>query len=411
MSHITEKLQSYAELLLRKGVNLQPGQRLFVRKAPIEQPEFMRILAETAYRIGARHVEVFWADDRITRTRFELAPLESFSEYPQYQTDALVDGAKRGDAFIAITGANPSLLDGIESRKVSDAVRAENHAMSEFRSYSMRNAINWLVAAVPTTGWAGTVFPELSPHEAVERLWHEIFRLCRLDLDDPIEAWEHHAEEIARRTRYLNEKQYRSLQYRADGTDLTVGLPEGHAWHGVSSRTPSGVTFIPNMPTEEVFTLPHCKQVHGTVTATRPLAISGRTIDGFRLRFENGRAVEVSAEVGEETLRETIETDPGAARLGEVALVPHSSPISRSGLLFHNTLFDENASCHLALGRAYRFCLADGEELSGDEFSARGGNSSMVHYDFMIGSSEMDIDGVTSDGTREPLFRAGEWAF
>ncbi len=406
-----EKLQAYAELLLRKGVNLQAGQRLFVRKAPVEQVEFIRILAETAYRMGARHVEIFWADDRITRTRFELAPADSFAEYPPHQTEAMVEGAKRGDAFMAITGANPSLLDGIESARVADAVRAENQAMSEFRSYSMRNAVNWLVAAVPTSGWARTVFPGLAPDTAVQRLWEHIFRLCRLDLDDPIEAWEEHAAEIAGRTDYLNARQYRALHYRGPGTNLVVGLPERHQWHGVGSRTPKGVEFIPNMPTEEVFTLPHRRHVDGTVAATRPLAISGRTIDGFTLRFEGGRVVDMSARVGADCLRETLETDPGAARLGEVALVPDSSPVSRSGLLFHNTLFDENASCHLALGRAYRFCLADGEQLSGDQFAGRGGNSSMVHYDFMIGSNELDIDGEMADGSTEAVFRGGEWAF
>ncbi len=411
MKTSNEKLQAYAELLLRKGVNLQAGQRLFVRKAPVEQVEFMRILAQTAYRMGARHVEIFWADDRITRTRFELAPDDSFNEYPTHQTEAMVEGAKRGDAFMAITGANPSLLDGIDSRRVADAVRAENQAMSEFRSYSMRNAVNWLVAAVPTSGWARTVFPRLAPEKAVQRLWEHIFRLCRLDLDDPIEAWEEHATEIAGRTDYLNARQYQALHYRGPGTDLMVGLPERHQWHGVGSRTPKGVEFIPNMPTEEVFTLPHSRRVDGTVTATRPLAISGRTIDGFTLRFEGGRVVDMSARVGEDSLRETLETDPGAARLGEVALVPDSSPVSRSGLLFHNTLFDENASCHLALGRAYRFCLADGEQLSGDEFAGRGGNSSMVHYDFMIGSAELHIDGETAEGSTEAVFRSGEWAF
>ncbi len=411
MKQFSDKLRSYAELLLRKGVNLQPGQRLFVRKAPVEQAEFVRILSETAYRMGARHVKLFWADDRITRTRFELAPEDSFSEYPTHQTDALVEGARRGDAFISITGADPSLLDGIESRRVTEAVRAENHAMNEFRSYSMRNAVNWLVAAVPTSGWARTVFPRLAAKNAVERLWKQIFHLCRLDLDDPIEAWEQHAAGIARRTRHLNAKQYRELHYSAPGTDLTVSLPERHEWHGVGSRTPSGIVFIPNIPTEEVFTLPHCRHVSGTVAATRPLAISGRTIDEFQLRFEHGRVVEISARVGEDCLRETIDTDPGAARLGEVALVPDSSPISRSGLLFHNTLFDENASCHLALGRAYRFCLQDGERLSSDAFFERGGNSSMVHYDFMIGSNQLDIDGVTADGSSESVFRSGEWAF
>jgi aminopeptidase len=271
--------------------------------------------------------------------------------------------------------------------------------------------INWSIIAAPVPAWARKVFPDQGEDEAVASLWEAIFRICRADRPDPVAAWNEHLDTLKRRRAYLNGKRYARLHYRAPGTDLTLGMPEGQVWLGGTSHTPGDVAFVANMPTEEVFSAPHRLEAEGTVAATKPLSYAGSLIDGFRLRFEGGKVVEASAEKSEQVLKHLLNTDEGATRLGEVALVPHSSPISASGLLFYNTLYDENASCHLALGRAYTICIEGGEKLSEEDFQAAGGNDSLTHVDFMIGSDAMDIDGITVAGDAEPIMRAGEWAF
>jgi aminopeptidase len=278
-------------------------------------------------------------------------------------------------------------------------------------AYLERNAINWLLISAPTRAWADKVFPNTPAELREERLWRTIFTACRADRPDPVAAWQEHIRRLAQRRDYLNHKRYAELRYSAPGTDLAIGLPDGHTWASGSSVSERGVEFTPNLPTEEVWTLPHRARVNGVVAASRPLNYYGTLIDGFRLTFAEGRAVEATAAKGQDTLRQLIATDEGAARLGEIALVSNDSPIARSGILFYNTLFDENAASHVALGAAYRFNLAGGEQMSTEQFMQAGGNYSLIHVDFMIGSDRMDIDGIRADGTIEPIMRQGEWAF
>jgi aminopeptidase len=280
-----------------------------------------------------------------------------------------------------------------------------------FRDHISRNHTNWCVVAAASASWAARVFPGLPADQQVPALWDAIVRLCRLDDRDPVEAWRRHIEALAGRRDYLNNRRYSSLRYRGPGTDLEIGLPDGHLWVSAQSVSRQGITFTANIPTEEVFTMPHKDRVDGTVHGSKPVSHGGMLIDGFSLTFSEGRIVDARAERGEAVLRQLVETDPGASRLGEIALVPDNSPISRSGLLFYNTLFDENAASHIAIGSAYKFTLEGGEVMSGDAFGQAGGNQSATHVDLMIGSALLDIDGIRADGTVEPLMRAGDWAF
>jgi aminopeptidase len=404
-----EQLTRYADLLVRTGVDLRPGQTLVIRKAPVESAPAIRILVDAAYAAGAGHVEVFWNDTRLDRIRISEGSLEELEKEHTRVGQRCAEAAAAGAAFLAITGHDPRAFASVPQERLHAALKAENVSLAPFRRYIMNDTVNWLVAAVVTEGWAAAVFPDLPAEHACARLWETIFQLCRIDRPDPEAAWLQHRKAIQERREYLDRKAFTSLRYSSPGTRLEVGLPDGHIWHGVGAVTESGIPFIANMPTEEVFTLPHRDKTEGVVVGTRPFVVGGTTIEDFRFRFEKGRIVEASAARGEGFLRNLITEDDGASRLGEVALVPHSSPVSQSGLVFHNTLFDENASCHLALGRGYRFCLEDGQKLPDEEFALRGGNSSIIHEDFMIGSDQLDIDGVTRDGSRVALFREGEW--
>ncbi len=405
-----EKLQNYADLAVHVGIGLQAGQRLIVR-GPIEGAPLVRMIVERAYQAGARLVDVLWTDDALTLARFRYAPRDSFEEFPTWQAQALNEAAEAGDGVLAITGGDPDLLKDQDPDLVALTQRVASQHLLPYRRKGMADAFNWSVIALPTPAWAAKVFPELPPEDQMARLWETIFQVCRINRPDPVTAWQDHVRDLSVRRDTLNARHYTALRYTAPGTDLTLGLPEGHLWAGVDSRTPQGLTFIANMPTEEVFTLPHRERVEGVVTSTKPLSYAGVLIENFSLTFAGGRAVKVTADKGEAILQKLLESDDGAARLGEVALVPNSSPISQSGLLFYNTLFDENASNHLALGRAYRFCLQNGTELSDEAFAAAGGNDSMIHIDFMIGSDQMNVDGIGQDGSTEPVMRNGEWAF
>jgi aminopeptidase len=283
-----------------------------------------------------------------------------------------------------------------------------NH-VRPFRDYISRNHTNWAVVAAAAPTWAARVFPEVEPSKQVQRLWEAIARLCRLDREDPIAAWETHLADLAARTDHLNAKQYNALRYTGPGTNLTIGLPTDHVWVGGRSANAAGIRFAPNLPTEEVFTMPHKDRVDGVVRATKPLSYGGTLIEGFTLRFDGGRVVELHAEKNESVLKRLVDMDAGAARLGELALVPHSSPVAQTGVLFYNTLFDENAASHVALGAAYKFTLRGGESMAEEAFEQAGGNRSAAHVDFMIGSGELDVDGVLPSGTAEPVMRKGEW--
>lgn len=403
--------EKYARLICEVGLNLQPEQRLFIWANQLELAPLVRQIVKRAYQHGSRMVSVLWNDEQLVKTRFDHAPRDSFDEYPAWKTDARLKSVEQGDAFLWIGGDDPDQLKGYDSELISKAANAYAIRVKPALDKIGTNAVQWLVVCPPTKAWAKAVFPDLSVETAELRLWNAVIKACRLDDEDPERSWKENLDELANRGAYLTAKGYDALRFRAPGTDLLVGLPQGHIWIGGWDLTPSGVRFCANIPTEEVFTLPHRERVDGTVRATRPLSIRGNLIEDFQLTFKQGRVVNFAAGKGEEVLKGLLETGPNASYLGEVALVPHRSPISRQETVFLNTLYDENASNHLALGDAYRVSLEGGSEMSKDEFMAAGGNESLVHVDFMFGSGEMDVDGVMADGSSEPVMRAGEWAF
>ncbi|HEU5139769.1 MAG TPA: aminopeptidase [Bacillales bacterium] len=410
MTTFDETLEKYAELAVKNGVNIQEGQTLMVH-APVSAVEFARKVAEKAYKTGAKHVYFDWDDDELKLTKFKYAPDEAFEEVPMWKVRGLEELSEQGAAFLSIRTPDPDLLKDIDPEKVATANKASSRAMEKYKESRMSNKVSWSIVSIPTEKWAKRVFPDMDSKEAVEKLWHTIFQMTRADREDPVAAWEQHQEQLRDKASYLNEKNYKKLHYSGPGTDLSIEFPKGYHWVGGGSKNASGTDFIPNIPTEEVFTLPLKSGVNGTVSSTKPLNYSGTLINEFSFTFENGRIVDFQAEEGYDTLKSLIESDEGSHYLGEVALVPHSSPISQSGLIFFNTLFDENASCHLAIGRAYPSCLEGGSEMSMEEQEKHGVNKSLVHVDFMIGSGELDINGETQDGKIEPVFRKGNWAF
>ena len=405
-----QMLARYADLVIQIGANIQPGQRLLLG-APIETAPLARLITASAYRAGARFVDVVWQDDQIELARFNNAPRDSFEEYQTWYTDLLLEYAQRGDAFIDIYANDPDLLAAQDPELVSIARRTSARYIQPINDLLMRNTAPWSIVSAPIPSWAAKVFPAHSPEEQVARLWGLIFSVCRLDHDDPIGAWDTHIGRLEAWASYLNGRRYDALHYRAPGTDLTIGLPQGHVWKAARDTAASGLAFMPNLPTEEVFTMPHMARVDGVVSATMPLNLSSTLVENLKVTFENGLVINVSATAGEEHMRNLLATDEGASRLGEVALVPHSSPISQSGVLFYNTLFDENAASHIALGKAYPYTLEGGNAMSNEQLAAAGGNDSLTHVDFMIGSSKMNVDGIRADGTVEPVMRSGEWAF
>ena len=410
MSTFEKQLSRYAELAVKVGVNIQPNQYLYI-SASTETTEFVRLVTEKAYDAGARQVFVDWSDDTISRLRYEKAPADSFAEFPEWKVMEREQLAEKGAAFMSIVSQSPDLLKGIEPSRIADTQKAAGQALDKYRQYVQSDKISWTVIATPSKAWAAKVFPELSEEEQISALWTAIFKAVRTDKQDPVQEWINHDNHLHAKVDYLNDKRYRKLHYKAPGTDLIVELPEGHLWCGAGSVNEKGHTFMANMPTEEVFTVPLKTGVNGYISSTKPLSYGGNIIDNFKLTFKDGRVTEVSAEQGEEVLQRLIDTDEGAKHLGEVALVPHASPISQSGLLFYNTLFDENASNHFALGSAYSFCIEGGKTMAREELVKHGLNQSITHVDFMVGSEEMDIDGIHDDGSSEPVFREGNWAF
>lgn len=403
-----ERLRAYADLLVRVGVNVQPGQKLLVR-ADTEAAPLVRKVAEIAYEIGSPLVEVMWTDGGVTRARFTKAPEDSFGNIPEWRAQAMLALAEEGAASLAITSEDPDLLAGVEPDRISTYMGVWRKAAKPYSDIAMGDGIAWSVAAAAAPAWARRVFPEASEAEAMAALWDAIFAATRVLEADPVGAWREHTDRLGRWRERLNEKRYAALRFRGPGTDLRVGLADGHIWEGGVSHSPTGVPFVANMPTEEVYTAPHRARVDGVVRASMPLSYNGSLIDDFELRFEGGRAVQVRAGKGQRVLEKILETDEGAARLGEVALVPASSPIARTGLLFLETLFDENAASHIALGKGYAPTVRGAAGMSPEEAAGVGLNDSLVHVDFMIGSKEVDVDGVTADGAEEPVMRAGEW--
>jgi len=404
-------LEKYAELAVKVGLNLQPGQRLFIWAQQLEVAPLVHAVTKAAYQNGSTLVSVLWNDDQLNLIRLENAPRDSFDEYPAWKTDARFNCMKRGDATLFIAGRDPDLYKGQDPELVGTTARAYSEHFRPIMEMVARNSAQWCVVCPPTPAWAAAVFPDLAREEAESKLWEAVVKTCRLDQPDPVKFWRGYFDQIMIRGEYLTAKKYTAMNFMAPGTDLTVGLPAGHLWIGGWDRTEGGVTFAANLPSEEVFTLPHREQTEGTVTATKPLVYQGSLIEDFSLTFSKGKVVDFKARKGQDILENILESDPNSRYLGEVALVPHGTPISQLGLSFLNTLYDENASNHLALGNAYRFNLTGGTDLSEVEFAAAGGNESITHEDFMFGSAEMDVDGVLPDGTVEPVMREGEWAF
>ncbi len=409
-----EKLDRLAEVAVKIGLGLQPGQEMLM-SAPIDALPLVRRITEHAYRAGALLVTTFYGDDPSIVARYEHAPDASFDYAPVWLQDAIATAFKSGAARLAIAGANPALLAGQDPVKVSRANVAMSKASKPAMELITRHEINWTIVACATPEWAKLVFPGEPVDVAVAKLWEAIFKASRIDGDDPVAQWKEHGARLKQRVDVLNAKRYHALRFRnADGagdvlTDLTVGLADNHLWAGGGTTAGNGVYCQPNIPTEECFTTPHKDRVDGVVRASKPLSHQGTLIENISVRFEGGKIVEAHATAGEDVLNRLISTDDGARRLGEVALVPHSSPIAQSGVLFWNTLFDENAASHIALGQAYSTCLIGGEKMNEEELAKLGANSSLIHVDWMIGSGAMDVEGIRTDGTSEPLMRAGEW--
>ncbi|MEJ8548627.1 aminopeptidase [Brevibacillus borstelensis] len=410
MTAFDTMLDRYASLAVKVGVNVQPGQTLVIT-ASLSSTDLVRKIARKAYETGAKDVHMEWRDDELTRMKYDLAPDEAFHEYPLWKAKGLETMAEEGAAFLTIIDSDPNLLKGVRPERLAAAKKSAGQELYKYRGYMMSDQVSWSVIAAPSPAWATMVFPELPEEERIPALWQAIFRATRVDQDDPVQAWRAHQEQLNQKVEYLNQKQYHALHYKAPGTDLTIELPPSHIWIGGGGVNAKGIRFMANMPTEEVFTAPKKTGVSGVVRSTKPLSYNGNLIENFSLTFEKGRIVDFSAENGYEVLKQLIEMDEGSHYLGEVALVPHQSPISQSNMIFFETLFDENASNHLAIGNAYPVCIEGGTSLTPEELDKRGINTSLTHVDFMIGSGEMDIDGITADGTREPVFRSGNWAF
>ncbi|MGC2162728.1 MAG: aminopeptidase [Silvibacterium sp.] len=403
-----QKLDRLAEVAIRIGLGLRRGQEL-VMTATLDTLPLVRRITEHAYKAGATLVTTLLTDEESTLLRYQYGENESFDRAAAWLYDGMAAAFKSGAARLAVAGGNPGLLSQQDPEKVGRANRAVSKAYRPALELITRHDINWTIVAAATPAWAATVFPELPADQALEKLWNAIFAASRADLPDSVAAWREHDANLHRRSALLNQKRYAALHFKAPGTDLRVGLADDHLWLGGGTTAGNGQYCIPNMPTEEVFTTPHKDRTEGHVTSTKPLSHQGTMIEGIQVRFEGGRVVEAKASKGEAVLNRMIETDDGARRLGEVALVPHSSPIAHSGLLFNNTLFDENAACHVALGQAYSTCLKEGDKLSPEQLAKLGANESLIHVDWMIGSGKMDVDGITSTGSSEPFMRQGEW--
>jgi aminopeptidase len=396
------KLDRLAELAIKVGLQLKAGQDLLVT-APTAALPLVRKVSEHAYRAGAGLVTPILSDEAVTLSRYRFAPDVGFDRAAGWLYDGMSKAFAANTARLAIVGDNPMLLAGEDPVKVARASKANSVAYQPALEKIVNFDVNWNIVAYPNASWAKQVFPEDEEDVAVAKLADAIFAASRVDNADPVAAWEKHNATLRNRTEWLNGQRFSALHYAGPGTDLTIGLAEGHEWVGGASTAKNGITCNPNIPTEEVFTTPHARRVSGHVVSTKPLSYQGSLIDGIAVRFEDGCIVAAKAARGEEVLNKVLDTDEGARRLGEVALVPHSSPISKSGLLFFNTLFDENAACHIALGQCYSKCFIDGAGLTPEQIAAQGGNKSLIHIDWMIGSHQTDIDGV-------PVFRKGEWA-
>lgn len=407
-----ELLNKYAAFTVQVGVNVQKGQTLIIR-CPVEGAYFGRACMEAAYKAGARDVVIRWEDEKAARIRMELGEEEALSETKPYELRSYLDYAESegGCCLLAIHASDPEIFKGLDTAKINRVSLAKQEVMKSWREYTMKDRVQWCVVAIPTPAWAASVFPGLDADEAQEKLWSAIFDVCRVTGGDPVSAWKEHVAKTSACRDKLNELQLESIHMTsANGTDLTVGLAEGHTWEGACSKAENGAVFIANVPTEEVFTAPHRERVNGVVKGTKPYVYNGQLIEGFSVTFKDGVVVDYSAEKNAELLGQLLDSDEGARRIGEIALVPASSPINRSGLLFYNTLFDENAACHIAFGAGYPTTVKGGAAMTTEELLACGVNDSAIHEDVMVGAEDMTITGLTKSGETVTIFENGEWA-
>ena len=410
LENFNENLKKYARLIAETGVNVQDNHTV-VLQISVDQAPLARLITEEAYRLGAAEVIVQWSDETIQREFLAHAATDRIENVPQYKIDQTDDWIAKGASRISVVSSNPDALAGVDAQRVAAFQAANGKALVNLRKATQANKVSWTVVAAASEGWAAKVFPELATsEEQVDALWNEIFKTTRIYEENPVIAWDIHDKKLQEKAAELNEQQFTALHYTAPGTDLTIGLPKNHLWEGAGSYNARGEEFMANMPTEEVFTAPDSRRVDGYVSSTKPLSYAGTIISGMKFTFKDGKVVDFSAEQGEEALKNLLAIDEGAKHLGEVALVPDPSPVSQSGLIFYNTLFDENASNHLAFGSAYAFNLQGGTEMSEEELAEAGLNRSQTHVDFMVGSDKMNIDGIKEDGTIVPVFRNGDWA-
>lgn len=409
LPNFNQNLEKYAQLITEVGVNVQKGHTIVIQIA-VDQAHLARLLTKKAYALGAAEVIVQWTDDVVQKEFLAHADSDRLETIPQYKIDQTDDWVAKGASRISVVSANPDALAGVDSDRVATYQAASGKAMINLRKATQANKVSWTVVAAAGQDWAQKVFPDATPEEAQDLLWDQIFKTTRIYEEDPVAAWKNHDKTLQEKANELNEEQFTALHYTAPGTDIIIGLPKNHLWEGAGSFNARGEKFMANMPTEEVFTAPDSRRIDGYISSTKPLSYAGTIISGMKFTFKDGKVVDFSAEQGEEVLAKLLAIDEGAKHLGEVALVPDPSPISQSGIIFFNTLFDENASNHLALGSAYAFSLQGGTEMSEEELAAAGLNRSQTHVDFMVGSAQMSIDGIKEDGTTVPVFRNGDWA-
>ncbi|MFW9972041.1 MAG: aminopeptidase [Candidatus Odinarchaeota archaeon] len=416
-SEFEQNLEKYAEVVLKVGINLQKGQWLLITQSSLSTSlldlvTFIEILVKKAYQLGASFVDVLWNNPQLHLIRLKHAPRNSFEEFSSWRRDASLENIEKGGARVEILASDPFFFNNQDPELVATMIQARIKKHKQVSDLmNQKKAINWCVVLASCDAWSEKVFPDLLPDKRIVKLWNKIFEICRINQHDPVSAWIDHINQLISRCFYLNNKNYSALHFSAPETDLTIGLPEEHKWIGGRLETKNGIFYTPNIPTEEIFTLPHKDMTEGIVKMTKPLNHKGHLIEDIKIRFSRGKVIELTAGKGKDFLDKIVKTNEGASNLGEIALVPHSSPISQTGLIFYNSLLDENASCHIALGFAYKSCLKNGEEMTDEEFMTAGGNISPIHIDFMFGSGEMDVDGITKDGKVEPVMQKGEWAF
>ncbi len=407
-----ENLEKYADLAVNIGINVQKGQEVILN-TPINAIDLARLITKKCYEAGASDVIVRYRDEIITHTKLELSNEDSLKNARKWEFDGLLENhVKKGAALLSIISSDPDLMKDIDASKMKTYTISQQKSAREYKDFIMGGNSPWSIVAYPNREWAERVFPPLKGQAAIDKLWEHIFEITRIDQDNPVKAWATHIENINKRVDFLNTNKMKKLIYKSKGTDLTIELSEKHLWCGADDETfDTKIKYLANIPTEEIFTLPKKNGINGYVSSTKPLSYSGNLIENFKITFKDGRIVDFEAEKGEEFLKNLIDTDEGSKYIGEVALVPHKSPISNKNTIYYNTLFDENASCHLAIGNAYLCCLKGGNNMSKEELENVGFNKSLSHVDFMIGSNDLNITGITFDDKEIKIFENGNWSF